>query len=185
MTAELAIYVSAAPEMDPECELLGQRLANLTHSIRWRIKRTPTSGPYANPDLEALAHSQFYLILLGQDIRAPMGVEWRAAQSEGLSILAYRSTQWTPTPAASVFAHQASLEWREYASPQQFAQDFERRLIRMLIEGTPGYGLSLQDVQELAQRLEEQKKEQESSDAEGEARRGAGQGGIILPASQA
>ncbi len=182
MTTELAIYVSAAPEMDPECELLGQSLAQLTPSTRWRIKRTPRAGEYANPDLEALAESQFYLILLGRDIVAPMGVEWRAAQAQGLTVFAYRGSQWTPTPAASVFAQQSGLAWRSYASPQQFAQDFERKLIRMLIEGTPGYGLALQDVQALAERLREAQEVEQSED-EGESRRGAGHGGIILPSS--
>jgi hypothetical protein len=183
VTAELAIYISAAPEMDPECELLGQRLALLTQSARWTIKRTPTSGEYTNPDLDTLARSQFYLILLGQDIVAPMGVEWRAAQAQGLAVLAYRSTARPPTPAASVFAHQSGIEWRVYASPQQFAHDVERRLIRMLIEGTPGYGLAWQDVEQLAERLRENE-EPEQSEKTGESRRGAGQGGIILPSSQ-
>ncbi len=183
MATELAIYISAAPEMDPECELLGQRLAGLTPSVRWSIKRTPPPGEYANPDLEALARSQFYLILLGQDIMAPMGVEWNAAQAQGLEILAYRSSQRTPTPAAWVFARQAKVVWHEYDTPLQFAQDFERRLIRMLIEGTPGYGLSLQEVQQLAERLQEEQT-REPSKPEGEDRRGAGQGGVILPSGR-
>ena len=183
MTTELSIYVSAAPEMDLECELLGQRLARLAQSVRWTIKRTPSSREHVNPDLDMLAHSQFYLILLGQDIVAPMGVELRAAQAHGLAVLAYRSTHRVPTPAASVFAHQASLEWRPYTTPQQFALDFERRLIRMLIEGTPGYGLSLQDIQALAERLQEIQEPEQTERAE-ESRRGAGQGGIILPSEE-
>lgn len=180
MATEFAVYISAAPELDPECELLGQRLARLIQSVRWSIKRTPASREYANPDLEALAHSQFYLILLGQDIVAPMGVEWRAAQSHEIPAFAYRSMQWLPTPAASVFAHQSGLEWHEYATPQQFVQDFERRLIQSLVEGTPGYGLTVEDLQELAERLREMEKPEQGESAS-ESRRGAGQGGIILP----
>ena len=42
MDRELAIYVSAAQEMDRECELLGQLLAELIPAVRWTIKRTPT-----------------------------------------------------------------------------------------------------------------------------------------------
>ena len=40
MAAELSIYVSASPEMDAECELLGQMLANMARSLRWTIKRS-------------------------------------------------------------------------------------------------------------------------------------------------
>ncbi len=184
MATEFAVYISAAPELDPECELLGQRLARLVQSVRWSIKRTPASGEYANPDLEALAQSQFYLILLGRDIVAPMGVEFRAAQSHEIPVFAYRSTQWASTPAASVFAHQSGLAWREYATPQQFVQDFERRLIQRLVEGTPGYGLFVEDLQELARRLREMEKPEEEETAS-ESRRGAGRGGIILPSEPA
>jgi hypothetical protein len=180
---ELLIYVSAAEEMDPECELLGQRLADMIHSVRWTIKRTPASREGVNPDLETLAQAQFYLILLGRDIVAPIGVELRAAEDRGVPVLAYRSAHWTPTPAASVFAHQTGLTWRAYETPQQFIRDFERRLIGMLIDGTPGYGLTVEDLAELAERLRALQGT-EQDEPGGESRRGAGHGGVILPSSQ-
>lgn len=183
MTQELAIYMSAAPEADSECELVGQLLAGLLQSARWNIKRTPTGREHANPDLDALARSQFYLILLGSDIVAPMGVELRAAQAHGVPVLAYRGTRWVPTPAASAFAQQAGPLWRTYTAPHQFIRDFERRLIGMLIEGTPGYGLAVEDLQSLAQRMRALEGAEQSGPAD-ESRRGAGHGGVILPASE-
>ena len=35
MAKQLALYVSASPEMDAECELLGQLLAGMFHSTGW------------------------------------------------------------------------------------------------------------------------------------------------------
>ena len=176
---ELGIYVSAAPEMDTECELLGQLLASLPKAVRWNIKRTPGPFEALDLDLEALQRSRFYVVLLGMDIMAPIGVELQAAQRAGLWLRAYRSKDKTPSPAAAYFAQKAELNWIWYQTPQEFVHDFERALIQELISGTPGYGLTLGDIEELAERIKSIEAGDESVDAE--ERRGAGRGGVILP----
>jgi hypothetical protein len=182
MEKELAIYVSAAPEMDAECELLGQLLATLPKSVRWTIKRTPGPHELGIPDLEALSGSQFYVILLGMDIMAPIGVELQAALEERVLTMAYRSRRVAPSPAAAYFAQNAPVEWHWYDTPQEFVQQLEKRLITELISGTPGYGLGLSDLEELSARLRALEKEADS--AEDDERRGAGRGGVILPAGR-
>lgn len=178
MDRVLSLYVSASPEMDAECELLGQILASMPKSMEWVIKRTPGPFEHSNPDMEALSSSQFYVILLGTDITAPIGVELRAALGLGLSVLAYRDTTAVVTPAAAVFARQSSLAWRGYESPQDFGRQFEGALITQLIEGTPGYGLDLSEIGELSARL--RALEDDTEGPETEDRRGAGRGGVIL-----
>jgi len=179
-TDGLAIYVSASPEMDAECELVGQLLADMPRSVEWRIRRTPVHGEHENPDLDGLCASQFYLILLGMDITAPIGVEWLAAQDAGLTTFAFRKVSRVPSPAAAFFAHNSAAAWRPYRTPQEFIQRFERELIARLIEGTPGYGLALADIEELSERLEAP--DSDVGGSGGEERRGAGGGGVILPA---
>jgi hypothetical protein len=175
---ELGLYVSASADMDPECELLGQMLARLTPSVRWSIKRTPTAHQQIDPDWASLRRSDAYVILVGRDITAPIGVEWRAAREGGIPIYAYRSISGTPSPAVSAFVRQAGDEWYPYESPQSFAAQFRRRLARQLIDGTPGYDLSLKELEALAAELQDTGSEAMDS---GEERRGAGRGGIILP----
>ena len=177
--AELGIYISASPELDAECELLGQLLANLPKSVRWVIKRTPGPFEALKLDLVTLQKSQFYVILLGMDIMAPIGVELQAAQSAGLWLRAYRNRKMTPSPATAYFAQNAELDWIWYQTPQAFVQDYERALIRELLAGTPGYGLILRDIEELAARIKAIEEGDEG--AEREERRGAGRGGVILP----
>jgi hypothetical protein len=179
---ELVIYVSASTEMDAECELLGRFLAEITRSTRWIIKRTPGQHENANPDLETLRKSQFYLILMGVDITAPIGVELREAQQAGIPILAYRNISEVATPAAAFFIHNSGVVWRRYEGPQAFIRDLERELITRLVEGTPGYGLNLADIEDLSARLERLKESEEGiRTANDDARRGAGRGGVILP----
>ena len=177
MEKELGVYISASIEMDPECELLGQLLAETPKSIQWVIKRTPTSHEGGNPDLELLRSSQFYLLLLGMDITAPIGVELRAALESGAAILAYRDPERLLSPAGAAFLRDARLTWYPYRTPQDFVQQFERTLITMLLNGTPGYGLDLSDIEELVQRLKtlDQGRKQSEDD-----RQGAGRGGVIL-----
>ncbi len=183
MAAELSIYVSASPEMDAECELLGQMLANMVRSLRWTIKRTPGPHEYANPDLEALSESHFYLILMGTDITAPVGVEWRAAQQAGVTTYAFRNVERVASPAAAVFTHSIEATWEPYHTPHEFVRRFERELIDRLIEGTPGYGLDLADLEQLSVRKRALEQE-EQGQPEGEERRGAGGGGVILAAGE-
>jgi len=185
MAAELSIYVSASTEMDAECELLGQMLANMARSLRWTIKRTPGPHELANPDLEALRESHFYVILLGTDITAPIGVEWRAAQEAGVTTYAFRNVERIASPAAAVFTHSIEASWQPYHTPHEFVQRFERELIDRLLEGTPGYGLDLADLEQLSVRRRAlEQEEKEKAQPEGEERRGAGSGGVILAARE-
>ena len=179
MAAELHLYVSAAPEMDAECELLGQTLASMARTLRWSIKRTPGPHEYGNPDLPALRDSQFYVILLGSDIVAPIGVEWRAARDFGLTTFAFRHAERIASPAAAFFARASEANWVAYHSPQEFVRRFERDLIATLVAGTPGYGLDLTVIEELVIRQEALEKEEDAPEKR-EERRGAGGGGVIL-----
>jgi len=183
MAAELSLYVSASSEMDTECELLGQMLANMARSLRWTIKRTPGHHEVANPDLEALRRSHFYLILMGTDITAPIGVEWRAAQEAAITTYAFRDTERVASPAAAVFTHDVNARWVPYHTPHEFVRLFERELIDQLLEGTPGYGLDLGDLEELGIRKRALEQEGQGQEA-AEERRGAGGGGVILAARE-
>lgn len=178
MDNELSIYISAASEMEAECELVGRLLAEGLKLIRWRIRRTPLHQDM-NPNIPAIAASQFYLILLGTDVSAPMGVEWSAAKRAGVATLAFRNQDKVPSPAATYFARNMGITWQDYKGIDEFKVKFERDLLSRLINGTPGYGLDLTTIEDLASRLKALETPEHQGD---DQRRGAGQGGIIFAA---
>jgi hypothetical protein len=178
MDVELALYISAAAEMEAECESIGRFLAEEQRSIRWRIRRTPLHQEL-NPDNQAIAASQFYLILLGTDVFAPMGVEWSAAGRAGVVTFAFRNVEKVPSPAATYFARNMGITWQDYKTPGEFITMFERTLLTKLINGTPGYGLDLSTIENLASHLRTLDSHKQPDDSQ---LRGAGHGGLIFAA---
>jgi len=178
MDRGLSVYISASAEMDAECEFIGQTLASVSTTSRATIRRTPEGS---NPDLEGLASSQIYIILLGTDLLAPIGVEWEAARQAGLATLGFRNAEAAPSPAMTDFLRRQRFEWHEYRTPAEFRLKLERTLLQRLLDETPGTGLDLTAVEQIAVRLKELEGEEAEDEGPAEERRGAGSGGIILP----
>ncbi|NLV73787.1 MAG: hypothetical protein GXY52_03745 [Chloroflexi bacterium] len=177
MSSELGLYLCAAREMDSACELISRILAQQVRSLRWRIKRTPHAGDLT-PDAEALASSQFLVLLLGSDLVAPMGVEYQQALRQGTFVIALHDATRIPSPSADYITHLGRQRWLEYKSAAHLALLFERNLLRQLIDGTPGYGLDLEQIEAISARLSEL---EAGPEAAPEQPRGAGEGGVILP----
>lgn len=183
MDKEISVYVSASQEMDAECERIGQLLAGITRTSRSTIRRTPSPHDAANPDVDALVDSDFYIVILGTDLVAPMGVEWQAAQRAGVRTLGFRHAEASPSPAMIDFLRRTEFVWEDYRTPSEFVRVLEKTLLTRMIEETPGLGLDLQDIEEISARLkalEEKEGAAEAAEAPDE-RRGAARGGIILP----
>jgi hypothetical protein len=121
------------------------------------------------------------VILMGSDIMAPIGVEWRAAQKAGVTTYAFRNMKRLASPAAAFFIHDIKARWEPYHTPREFVRRFERELIDHLLESTPGYGLDLADLEQLSARKRALEEEQGQAEEE---RRGAGRGGVILAAKE-
>jgi len=180
MDKEFTVYVSASQQMDAECEQVGQVLASLTQTSRSTIRRTPRGPAGGNPDLPALAASALYIVVLGTDFSAPIGIEWQAAQRAGLQTLGYRNTEASPSPSMVHFLRHTRFDWVEYRGPSGFRATLERTLLRRLLDGTPGFGLDMADVEQIAARLSELKGDGQEEEGPDD-RRGAAAGGVILP----
>ena len=81
MADRVLLYISAASDLALEREVLSRAITEIPTSLGWRITQTPIGDEPL--DLEAAAQADLHLLILGGDIRAPVGVEWLAARRAG------------------------------------------------------------------------------------------------------
>jgi hypothetical protein len=171
MATRVRLFVSAGPDQEPARELLGRVLAELPINIGWLIKRTP--------DVDSVAESHLFAVLLGADIWAPVGLELWWAQRTEKPIMAYRADG-LRTPAAQAFLREhAMLDWQPFADlQQQLRRVFSRDIARFLVSHAERYGLTLIEAEMLREFLA--RLDQPPPVTVAETVRGAGGGGVIL-----
>jgi hypothetical protein len=141
MPTQVRLFVSAAPDLDPARELLGRELAELPINVGWVIKRTP--------DVDSVAECHLFVILLGSDIWAPLGLELYWARRTEKPILSYKVAI-PPTPAGHVFWQENhDLGWTNFADLPALRRAFVRDIGRFLLEHSERYGLTLLEVETL------------------------------------
>src|SRR3990170_3296483 len=71
----LHLYISAASDLDLERESLSRLVAEIPVTLGWRVIQSPIHGEMLNTN--AITEADVHILLLGTDIRAPIGLEWR------------------------------------------------------------------------------------------------------------
>ena len=115
----ILLYISAAPDCDVERSVLGRAIADVPVDLGWRIVQS--NGPNDPVDAQAILNADLHMLLLAEDIRAPIGVEWKIARNAGRHPrLFIRETQ-SRTPAARSFVRYVGPNetWTPYASPAE------------------------------------------------------------------
>lgn len=170
MPTQVRMFVSAGPAEEPVREVLGRALAELPINVGWAIKRTP--------DVDSVAESHLFLMILGADITAPVGQElWWARRTEK-PILAYRA-EVMRTPACQVFLQENSgLDWRNYRAAPGLRRACLKDLGVFLLRHTERYGLTLPEIEALHGFLGALEKSQPA--ATPRKATGAAGGGVIL-----
>ncbi len=150
--------------------MLGRALAEMPVNVGWVIKRTP--------DVESVAESHLFLLLLGSDIWAPVGLELWWAQRTEKPVQAYCADV-LRTPAGQVFYQEnAWLGWRHFNDFSVLRQLVLADLSRFLITHAERYGITLIEIEVLRGFVAKLAKVEPAA-TPGKAR-GAGGGGVIL-----
>lgn len=178
MATRVRLFISAGPAEEPARELLGRALAELPVNIGWIIKRTP--------DVDAVAECHLFVLVMGADIVAPVGLElWWALRTEK-PILAYAAGIGR-TPAGQVFWQEnALLDWTRYADLPGLHRAFVTDISRFLLAHPDRYGLTLFEAERLRLWVAELDRRpaatqtQPPGDAAFAKATGAGGGGVIL-----
>ena len=178
MRDRLRLFVSAGPDLETEREIIGRAIAKLPVPVGWVIKRTPHRNEPFTPALKEVKDCDFYLLLLGSDIQAPVGWELRAAQQAGKKPLAFLKKV-SHTPAARIFLRAAGINWIPFESPQELGPLVQRVLAERILEQAQELSLDLAQLEALSAFLRKSSEEKPEEVEEGEEG-GAGEGGVIF-----
>ena len=95
MADQVNLYVSAAADLEHEREILGRAVTEIPVTLGWRIVQSPLRDDPV--DLVAVVEADVHLVIMGGDIRAPIGREWMAARRAGRPLPARQAAQ-APDP---------------------------------------------------------------------------------------
>jgi hypothetical protein len=144
----MTIYVSAAPDLMAEREMLARMIAALPVTLAWHIAQTPVTDA-DSLDLEALQIADLHLLVMGSDIRAPVGLEWHIVRRVGRPSSAFLKRDVPRTPAGQVFIHHAGVIWRPFSDAGDLSRQVRQMLAEYLVRHAAHYALTPDEVAQL------------------------------------
>jgi hypothetical protein len=149
MADEVLVYISAAADLQPEREILGRAVTEVPVSLGWRVVQSPPGDEAA--DLDAAAHADVHMLLLGSDIRAPIGREWIAARRAGRQPVPFLKQRVLQTPAAQSYQRyiEVQVAWRPFRSGAGLRRQVLELLADHILARAQYYALSPPEVTRL------------------------------------
>jgi hypothetical protein len=141
------IYISAASDLMVERETLARMIARLPVTLAWQIVQSPLEGEML--DLDALQGADLHLLLMGMDIRAPIGLEWRMAVYAGRQTIAFLKTNVARTMAGQSFVRETGVGWKPFSGPADLNRQAQQALIDHLLTYDSHYALTPVEVEQL------------------------------------
>lgn len=178
MVDTLLLYVSAASDLEGERDILGRAVTEIPVTLAWRIVQSPLRGE--PPDLQAVTQADIHLLLLGGDIRAPIGLEWQAARRAGRTPVPFLRQGALRTPAALAFVRyiEDHSTWRPYQDSADLRLQALKLLAEHILEHVSYYALSVTELERL--RLWHSEMDAGKLGRLEETRGGAGESGVIF-----
>ena len=149
MADTIFLYISAASDLNLERDSLSRAIIEVPVPLGWRIVQSPIHGEPAN--LEAVAQADMYILLLGSDIRAPIGQEWLISQKTRRKTALYLKGEIFRTMAGLSFQHYVEKQaaWKVFTDVADLRQQVLQALADHLLEQAVYYQLSLTDIERL------------------------------------
>ena len=153
MTEPLRVFVSATLDLDDRRAVIGRALARLPVQLGMEIRRTPATGASWETMHELVANVDRVYFLLGEDITAPAGAEWRLAWMLERRVLPLRHRRRAEvqrlTPAGERFLREAPIPWQWFSSGADLARIVSLDAIEILLHPTNRYGLKVTELEAL------------------------------------
>jgi hypothetical protein len=177
MPRPIRLFVSSSRDLAPEREIVGRAVAELPVEVGWEIKHTIGPGEDDREALTFVERCHLYLLLLGGDFAAPMGVELLKAQRQIKHILAFRKD--VPySPSARRVLRRSDIPWTTFHTPLGLKRKVTQGLARAILDRGEHFGLHVNELQSLLEIAESHKEEEPPGETD--RRRGAGRGAVIL-----
>ncbi|MDQ7029512.1 MAG: hypothetical protein Q9O62_06915 [Ardenticatenia bacterium] len=171
----VTVYISAASDLMAERDALARAIVELPVTLVWQIVQSPLGETPLNRD--ALQKAALYVLVMGSDIRAPVGLEWHVARRAGRPVVAFLKRGVSRTPAGQVFVQDARVHWQPFATPADLSAQVQRVLAEHLVRQANRYGLTPEEVGRLKAYIGA---EDTSSSAQVETDRSAGRSAVVL-----
>ena len=122
MPQELILYISAASDLMAERHLISRAIAEIPADLRWHIVQSPLKEGAV--DRFAIQQAFSHFLLLGGDIRAPIGHEFAVAKQFGKHPTCLLKTEVNRTAAAVDFQKFVRLdtEWQPFTNASSLRQ---------------------------------------------------------------
>ena len=182
MPDRILLYISAAPDLALERETLSKAAIEIPTSLAWRIKQTP--GPGEKLDSEIAARADVHVLIMGSDIRAPVGAEWLAARRAGRTPTPFLKEGVRHTSAASVFIRdlEQHAAWHPYADAADLRGQVLKLLLEHILDRTDYYRIAPEEFQKL--RAFQKHLDKADRKLIDQTRGGAGASSVILSAER-
>lgn len=178
MATQFLLYISAATDMEEEREILARSVIAVPADLTWRIELTPRRNDPM--DRQAIAQADLHLMLLGGDIRAPVGMEWMVAQHFGRLPLPFLKAGVNRTMAAEDFRRFVELRtiWLPFTSYADLQSQVLQLLGGRILDRAAEFGLTPDEIEGLLRWKNELR--QMPGLAEGDVLGGAGESSLIF-----
>ncbi|MEM7800734.1 MAG: hypothetical protein AAF633_16195 [Chloroflexota bacterium] len=178
MQTQITLYVSAASDLMAERDSISRAVSEIPVDIGWRIVQSPLKdGPL---EFDALTASDLHVLLLGSDIRAPIGQEWSTARRAGKNPISLLKQGINRTQAASDFIRFVGVqsEWIPFDNSSQLQDLILTQLTELLIRRAGQIAMTPAEYDRLQAWRDERLAESEKTDALG--RSALGESSVIL-----
>jgi hypothetical protein len=143
----VVVYISAASDLMAERDALARMIATLPVTLAWRVVQTPLEAEAL--DLPALQATDLHFLVMGTDIRAPVGLEWDAVRYGQRPSVAFLKQNAARTPAGQVFVHDASVVWQSFTDAADLSRQVRRLVVEHLLQRAARYALTPTEVEQL------------------------------------
>ena len=149
MVDQVRLYISAAADLEQERDLLGRSVSELPVQHGWIIHQSPRKNDPL--DLDAVTSSDVHLLLIGGDIRAPVGLEWYMARRVGLQPALFLKSGIQRTLAAQDFIRFTGKQaiWEPFLDRADLRLKVLSLLANYIVDRAVYFGLSPSELDTL------------------------------------